>query len=100
MGCGACIGDKMVSAPVGYASALESALFWNIKKKLKPCKLIPQAQFSQIIKQLQFSSFARAKNKNIPVESIQENDAFILTEDQKLRLKWKLLLFCADNDFY
>jgi hypothetical protein len=46
MGCGACIGDKMVSAPVGYASALESALFWNIKKKLKPCKLIPQAQFS------------------------------------------------------
>jgi hypothetical protein len=43
MGCGACIGDKSVSVPVGYNSALETALFWNMKKDLKPTKLIPQA---------------------------------------------------------
>jgi hypothetical protein len=46
MGCGACIGDKIVSVPVGHASALETALFWNIKKDLRPSKFIPQPQFT------------------------------------------------------
>jgi hypothetical protein len=65
MGCGACIGDKMVSAPIGYGTALETTLFWNVKKSLKPCQLIPQDKFSQIIKQLQFSAFASARKNKI-----------------------------------
>ena len=67
MGCGACIGDKMVSAPIGYGNALETALFWNVKKSLKPCKLIPQDQFSQSIKQLQFSAFTGERKNKIAV---------------------------------
>lgn len=53
MGCGACIGDKNVSAPIGYASDLEAALFWNIKKDLKPSQLIKQHEFEEVTKQLQ-----------------------------------------------
>lgn len=65
MGCGACIGDKAVSVPVGYASPLEAVLFWNIKKDLKPCRLVPQAQFSQITKQLQLSHLSQRKKGRI-----------------------------------
>lgn len=53
MGCGACIGDKNVSAPIGYASDLEAALFWSIKKDLKPSQLIKQHEFEEVTKQLQ-----------------------------------------------
>lgn len=65
MGCGACVGDKDISAPVGAASDLEAALFWNIKKDLKPSRLVKQPEFEQVAKQLQLSAFSRKKGKRI-----------------------------------
>lgn len=65
MGCGACVGDHNVSAPVGYASDLESALFWNIKKDLKPCQLVRHTEFDEVTKQLQQSALAHKKRKRI-----------------------------------
>ena len=65
MGCAACLGDKTVEVPLGYASALEMALFSVLKRDLKPCNLVPQAQFSEAIKQLQLSAFSSRRNNKI-----------------------------------
>lgn len=100
MGCGACIGNKSVSVPLGYASALETALFWNIKKDLKPSRLVPQSQFSEITRQLQLSALSHRKDRKIVEHEPEVDQSLALTENEKLRLKWKLLVFCFEDDFY
>ena len=100
MGCGACIGDKNVSAPIGYASDLEAALFWNIKKDLKPSQLIKQHEFEEVTRQLQQSALAQRKRKRITQSEPDAEELLVLSEETKLRVKWKLLVFCFQDDFY